>query len=78
MLASLFIKPAQGQLHSSNKDTRLKYCVVETPIVNSIIFQFEPNDKYQGNWPKKLMFDKIKNRSAWVEELNLDCMRSTV
>ena len=45
MLASFGIKPAQRKQFYSTRDTKLKCCVIETPIDNSIIFRFEPSNK---------------------------------
>ena len=47
MLASFGIKPAQRKQYSSNRDTKLKCCIIETPTDNSIIFCFEPTIKKQ-------------------------------
>ena len=38
MLASSGIIPAQCKQFSSNKDTKLKFCIVETPRENSAVF----------------------------------------
>ena len=52
MLASFGIKPAQRKQFSSFRDTKLKCCIIETPIDNSIMFCFEPSNKKASSWSK--------------------------
>ena len=72
VLASFGIKPAQRKSFSNNRDTKLKCCVIETPINNSIIFCFEPINKNVSSWSEKLLFDELRRGTSWIGEMNFD------
>ena len=72
MLASFGIKPAQRKQFSSFRDTKLKCCIIETPIDNSIIFCFEPSNKKASSWSEKLFYDELKCGLDRINDMNFD------